>query len=265
MSILEEIYKHKRVQVSIAKMSRPFEELEQRAKKQTSPPSFIEAIQDQTRTAPRLIAEVKHRSPSRGTLVQKFDPLQLAEIYEQNGAAAISVLTDERYFGGSLEYLEDIANALPNTPLLRKDFIFDPYQILEARCAGASAVLLIVAMLKHEELQRLILFAHENQLKALVEIHQEDELEPALSAGARLLGINNRNLHNFDVNLDTTFKLLPMIPPEVAVVSESGIRTSQDVERLGKAGVDAILVGEALVTAKDVAAQVAYLCRVRTT
>ena len=168
-------------------------------------------------------------------------------------------MTDEKYFGGSLDYLASIHNLKLGCPLLRKDFIFDRYQILEAHIAGASAVLLITAMLTNTQLTELIQHTHEIGLTPLVEIHTREELEIALKAGARLIGINNRDLHTFHVDLQTTLKLLSDIPPEVVVVSESGIHTLEDVTTLAAAGVDAILVGESIVTAPNPAARVRKL------
>ncbi len=205
---------------------------------------------------PRLIAEVKFRSPSKGILRSTYDPLELARTYAEKGAAAISVLTDEKYFGGSLGVLEDIANLDLGLPLLRKDFIFDRYQLLEARAAGASAALLIVAMLTPGQLCSLLAEAHSLGLEALVEAHCAAEVERALEAGARIVGVNNRDLHTFEVSLDTCLQLRKQIPAEVVMVAESGIRNPADVARLEAAGVDAMLIGEALVTAEDVGARV---------
>jgi indole-3-glycerol phosphate synthase len=188
-----------------------------------------------------------------------FDPLKLARIYAANGAAAISVLTDERYFGGALENLSRIAALGLGLPLLRKDFIFDCYQLLEARLAGASAVLLITAMLDPAQLADLMAAAGKLSLEALVEVHTRDEVMQALDAEARLVGVNNRDLHTFNVSLETTLQLRTSVPADVLLVSESGIHRQQDIQRLAAAGVDAVLVGESLVTAPDVAAKVREL------
>ena len=187
-----------------------------------------------------------------------FDPLRLAHIYAENGASAISVLTDEKYFGGRLVYLKEIYSFLQGSPvpLLRKDFIFDRYQLLEARAAGASAALLIAAMWEQDTLCDLIAEAKALSLTPLVEVHTRAELDRALDAGASVIGINNRNLHTFRVSLQTTLELRPHIPSEIVVVAESGIRTMDDVSHLADAGVDAMLIGEGLVAAKDVRAQV---------
>ncbi len=210
-------------------------------------------------SVPRLIAEVKYRSPSKGILRPAFDPLGLAHSYAQNGAAAISVLTDEKYFGGSLEILREIAALDLGLPLLRKDFIFDRYQLLEARRAGASAVLLIVAMLTLGQLRALLDAAQALGLEALVETHTAAEVTQALEAGAHIIGVNNRDLHSFEVRLETCLNLRSQIPAQVVMVAESGIHSAADVARLAAAGVDAMLVGEGLVTAADVGAKVREL------
>jgi indole-3-glycerol phosphate synthase len=256
MSILEEIFAHKRLEVQAARRERPRSELE--AALRGLPPAlgFSDALRAGSGSAPRLIAEVKHRSPSKGVLRPDFDPLALARAYAGNGAAAISVLTDEKYFGGSLDTLRGIARLDLGLPLLRKDFILDRYQLLEARLAGASAVLLIAAMLAPGQLRHLLAAAHGLGLEALVEAHDRQEVEKALEAGAALIGVNNRDLHTFTVSLETCLALRPLIPPEALMVAESGIHTLDDVARLAAAGVEAMLVGEALVTAPDAAAKV---------
>ena len=200
----------------------------------------------------RLIAEVKMASPSRGVLRTDLDPVKLARTYAKNGAAAISVLTEERYFGGSLEHLAAIGEAMDNIPLLRKDFIFDPYQVYESRAGGASALLLIVAILSDSELSELLSLSHELGLMCLVEVHNQAEVERAIMSGAQIIGINNRDLKTFAVDLETTGRLRPLIPQDRIVVSESGIKDRGDVQKLRQWGVDAMLVGEALVTAGDI-------------
>lgn len=258
MTILDEIFTHKRSEVARQKRLRPLTAI--RAEAESAPPArdFAAALRTAVRR-PALIAEVKFASPSRGILVANPDPLALAETYRRNGASAVSVLTDERYFKGRLDYLQRIAASEPRLPLLRKDFICDEYQVYEARAAGADALLLIVAGLPPDRLRRLQDLALELGLAALVEVHSEEELETALECGARLVGINNRNLHDFSVSLETTSRLRARIPAGVAVVAESGIHTGADVARMAAAGVDAILVGEALVSAPDTAARVREL------
>jgi indole-3-glycerol phosphate synthase len=257
MSILDKIFAHKRLEVAAAQEHRPAASLEAALTGLPLPAGFAAAIgRSAPGCAPELIAEVKHRSPSKGILRAPFDPLELARLYARNGAAAISVLTDEKYFGGSLEILSQIARLDLGLPLLRKDFIFHRYQLLEARLAGASAVLLILAMLTPADLRSLLAEAHALGLEALVETHTAAEVARALEAGARIIGVNNRDLATFEVRLETCLELRPLIPAEVVMVAESGIRTAADVSRLAAAGVDAILVGEGLVTAADVGAKV---------
>jgi indole-3-glycerol phosphate synthase len=212
--------------------------------------------------SPGLIAELKRASPSKGILAPHLDLFQVADIYTQNGASAISVLTDEKFFMGTLETLRELRfTHKSELPLLRKDFIIDETQIYESRASGADAILLIAAALTDEALLAdLHACALGLGLTALVEVHDEAETERALKIpNIRLIGINNRNLATFEVSLETTEKIRPMIPSDIAVVAESGIFTAQDVERLAKAKVDAILVGEALVTAEDIGAKVREL------
>ncbi|MBN2503695.1 MAG: indole-3-glycerol phosphate synthase TrpC, partial [Anaerolineales bacterium] len=240
----------------------PIEQLEERAQNTHFPPDFAAALTNPGKPTPRLIAEIKQRSPSKGMLREPFDALPLAETYAHNGAAAISVLTDEKYFGGCLGRLRMIHALGLGLPLLRKDFIFDRYQLLEARAAGASAALLIVAMLKQAELAQLIAECNDLGLTPLVEVHDEAEFKRALDAGACVIGINNRNLHDFSVSLETSLRLVAQCPEGILLVSESGIKSQADIECLGAAGVDAILVGESLVTAEDVAEKVRSFTRV---
>jgi indole-3-glycerol phosphate synthase len=210
----------------------------------------------------KLIAEVKKASPSKGLLCPDFDPERLARAYETAGAAAISVLTEGAYFGGSLTYLQQV-KATVAVPVLRKDFIVDPYQLLEARLYGADAVLLIVAALDQPQLGRLLEETQQLGMTPLVEAHNWEETERALDAGATVIGINNRNLRTFAVNLNTTYQLLERLPPAVVKVSESGIATRADWRRLEAAGVDAVLIGEALVTAADPGAKIGELLGVK--
>jgi indole-3-glycerol phosphate synthase len=197
-----------------------------------------------------LIAEMKRSSPSRGPIRPGASVTEVVQAYQEAGASAVSVLTEGAYFGGSLEDLVE-ARAACELPLLRKDFVVDEYQVLEARAAGADAVLLIVAALEPGRLADLMTFAGELGMDSLVEVHDEREVETAVESGAEVLGINNRDLHSLQVDLETTFRLLADVPAGTVVVAESGIARSDDVERLEDAGVDAILVGEALMTAPD--------------
>jgi indole-3-glycerol phosphate synthase len=224
------------------------------------PLDFIAAIRRQPDAKPSLIAEIKRASPSRGLICKNFDPLALGKLYQENGAKAISVLTDKQFFQGSLEYLKLLARQSSHLPLLRKDFIFDPYQIYEARAAGADAVLLIASALDIYLLKDLHALTYELGMSALVEVHHQAELEAVLTVvDPPLIGINNRDLHDFSVNIETSINLRRFIPPQICVVAESGIFQKDDVEPLANAGIDAILVGEALVSAEDVAAKVRSL------
>ena len=206
----------------------------------------------------RLIAEVKQASPSQGVLIPNFNPVELARTYAEGGAAAISVLTEANYFGGSIEHLAAIKEAV-GLPLLRKDFIFDPYQVYESRAYGADALLLIATILSQGQLKELISLSHSVGLKCLVEVHNEGEVERAVLSAAEIIGINNRDLNTFAVDINTTRRLRPLVPKEKITVSESGIKSKGDIEKLGKWGVDAVLVGEALVTASDVRAKMKEL------
>lgn len=204
----------------------------------------------------RLLAEIKRRSPSAGEIRAGAEVAEIARSYERGGAAALSVLTDEGYFGGSLAALEEAGQAV-EIPLLRKDFIIDPVQVLEARAAGADAILLIARILTNEQLQDLEGRASELGMDALVEIHSEEELNRVMSLESRLIGINNRDLRTFETDLDLSLRLAPSVPLKYTLVAESGIRTAEDVEGLGAAGVDAILVGESLMREADVCAAAA--------
>ena len=248
--ILDEIIKAKKEELAERKRNMPLSEFEA----PNSRKDFGSALR---RGGIQLIAEVKKASPAKGLLCPDFDPLRLAQTYADNGAAAISVLTEERYFQGSLEHLAAIKEMLSRReiPLLRKDFIFDPYQVYESQAYGADALLLIVAILSWEQLTGLLGLSHSLGLQCLVEVHDEVELERAVSSGAKIIGVNNRDLRTLAIDLTTTKRLRPLVPADRIVVSESGIRNRADVQMLREWGVDAILVGEALVTAEDVAAR----------
>jgi len=261
MTILSEIFESKNIEVNFRKQNLPIEELIDRCSRVEPPLAFVPMLigRSKDNESPALIAEVKRASPSKGDLGMHIDPLDLARIYQQNGASAISVLTDEPYFKGSLEFLKVIKNFEIGLPVLRKDFIFDPYQIYESRAAGADAVLLIVAGLDPKLLIDLHTLIMELGMTPLVEIHEESELGLALECDPVLIGVNNRDLRNFSVDLTTTLQLRKNIPQEICLVSESGIHSAKDVRKLADAGVDAILVGEALVTADDIAVKVREL------
>jgi indole-3-glycerol phosphate synthase len=256
-TILTKILAHKAEEVARQRAKVPLRELEVRAARAPEARDFAAALRRPGRTA--LIAEVKKASPSRGVLIDPFDHLAIAGAYIEAGAAAISVLTDIRFFQGSLKYLEGIRRLPDVPPLLRKDFIIDGYQIVEARAYGADAVLLIAAAIPDDEkLEDLLLLAQHTGMEALVEVHTEAELARALEVGAVALGVNNRDLHSFTTNLETTARvarLLPRGPQRPALVSESGIFTPAHVAQVRGYGADAVLVGEALVTAPNIAAQ----------
>jgi len=265
MSILAEILEHKKTEIAALDAG----SLRRAAESSPAPRDFLAAIfplskgeEVGMRTNPRLIAELKRASPSKGILAPHLDLFQVAEIYARNGASVISVLTDEKFFMGKLETLRELRfTRKSELPLLRKDFIIDKGQLYESRANGADAVLLIAAVLTDDQrFADLHALAVELGLTPLVEVHDETETGRALKLkNIRLIGINNRNLATFDVSLETTEKLRPMIPANIAVVAESGIFTASDVERLSKVNVDAILVGEALVTAPDIGSKVREL------
>ena len=257
MSILEDIFAHKRSEVAERRQEKPLRTIRQEAEAAQPALDFTAALCRPP--APALIAEIKRASPSRGLLIADFDPLHLAAQYVANGARAISILTDEHYFQGSLDHLLQVRRQFPKVPLLRKDFLYDAYQVYEAHAAGADAVLLIAAMLADTQLAELHTLAEELGMAALVEVHTLDELEKVLILKPKLVGVNNRDLHTFQVNLETTLQLRPCIPADVTLVAESGIRSAMDVMRLEQAGLHAILVGEALVTAHDREARVREL------
>ena len=256
-SILDKIVAAKREELVDAKAVASLPDLEKAAAKQPAPLDLSAAL---TGNGIKLIAEVKKASPSRGLLSLDFDPVRLAANYVANGAAAVSCLTDAR-FQGELAHLSAIkqSGVSGNAPVLRKDFIFDPYQVYEARSAGADAILLIVAILEFSQLKGLLETARSLGMQCLVEVHDETELETALGTGAEIIGINNRDLHTFTTDLAVTQRLAPLVPNGKVVVSESGIFTREDLQLLDRSGVNAVLVGEALVTAPDIAAKVQEL------
>jgi indole-3-glycerol phosphate synthase len=245
--ILDDIVTARRGDVAQAKREMPLSALRAAPRYAAPRRGFAAALRA---TAPAVIAEVKKASPSKGVIRADFDPLAIARAYAANGAAAISVLTEERHFQGSPSYLEAIHDAVA-LPLLRKDFLFDAYQLSEARAWGADAVLLIVAMLDGAQLGELHAAASELGLDVLVEAHTAEEVERAAAAGAALIGVNNRNLQTFVTTLATAEELRPLIPGGALGVAESGIETAADVDRLRRAGYTAFLVGESLMRAPD--------------
>ncbi len=253
---LEKIVALKQKELEERQKAVPMSQLEAIVERKPAPVDLAAALSAEGIS---LIAEVKRASPSRGALNPGLDAVALAKSYARYGAAAISVLTEPNYFMGSSQDLEAVKRALPDVPVLRKDFLLDPYHILETRAWGADAVLLIVAILDDVLLKNLITLSHRLGMHCLLEVHDEAELERALKCDAQLIGINNRNLHTLVVDLDVTRRLRPLIPPGRLVVSESGIKGREDTEKLKAWGVDAVLIGEALVTAKDIPAKIKEL------
>jgi len=252
--ILDEIVAHQRRHLARRRDLVPLRELEGTAGGLPDPVDFVAPLRCD---GVALIAEAKRASPSKGLLCPDYRPLDLARAYAANGAAAISVLTESHFFGGSLDDLAEIRRGLEvDIPLLRKDFILEPYQVYEARAFGADAVLLIAAVLGDGVLGELLVLVQELGMAALVEVHDQAELERVLFLEPRVVGINNRDLRDFSVDLDTFGRLRALVPDDVVAVAESGVRSAVDVRRLAHMGADAVLVGEALVTASDPGARV---------
>lgn len=249
-TILDRILARTAADVALRKQAIPFAMLERQAANQNKPLSLKHAL-----SVPGIgiIAEIKRASPSRGVFPVAIDPVQVAEQYVEGGAAAISVLTDEPFFQGSMADLSAAATVahIGSTPVLRKDFILDEYQVLEALAIGADAILLIVAALDQALLVDLLAKASAAGLSAVVEVHDGEEMRRAKDAGAEIIGINNRDLRTFAVDLSTTENLIPLVPEAAVLVAESGIYTREDVERLEHVGVDAVLVGESLILAEN--------------
>jgi indole-3-glycerol phosphate synthase len=250
-NILAKIVENSRKELELRKREVPFEQIQKRALQQPRPLDLAAALKGDRI---RLITEVKKASPSRGIICECFNPVDIALTYAENNAAAISVLTENKYFQGSLDYLSYINCALDSVrpPLLRKDFIFDPYQIYESRAYGADALLLIVAILDLKHLEMLLDLSHRLHMQCLVEVHNEKEVETAILSGARIIGINNRDLLTFQVDLNTTARLRPLISRDRIIVSESGIKSRPDMEKLQKWGVSAALVGESLISSRNI-------------
>lgn len=248
-TILDEIVAAKRREVASNRRWLPLEELEAQAREAPPVRDFRGALAGPGPI--QLIAEVKKASPSAKVIREDFDPVGIARIYQDHGAACISVLTDAPYFQGHLSYLARIRASVV-IPLLRKDFLIDEYQVVEARLAGADAILLIAEILDDATLGSLLARARDLGMAALVELHEPENLPRVLAAGADLVGINNRDLRHFRTDLEHTLRLRDWVPPEVVLVSESGIRSRRDVERLQDAGISAILVGESLMRAADI-------------
>ena len=256
--ILDRIIGVKREEVRAAQQSAPLEELRLQASSRDLR-DFVGAIRAKHEAGlAAVIAEVKKASPSKGVLRENFVPAEIARSYAKHGAACLSVLTDVQFFQGSAQYLEE-ARAACNLPVLRKDFIVDPYQILEARAMGADAILLIVAALELSQMQDLEAYAHSLGLAVLVEVHDKDELVDALTLKTPLMGVNNRNLRTFETSIDTTLGLLDMMPDDRIVVTESGILSRGDVERMRAMDVNSFLVGEAFMRAEEPGVELARM------
>lgn len=255
--ILDTIVAYKRTELAQRCAQVPLAQLESAAAA-AAPCRSLSAALRADMPGPRIIAEVKKASPSRGVIREDFDPATIARSYARNGAAALSVLTDEHFFLGSTDCLRTV-RGLVDVPVLRKDFVFDHYQLVETRAIGADAVLLIVAVLGEALIGRMLETVRELGLEALVEVHTRHELNVATAAGADIIGINNRDLQTFTTSLDTTLALAAAVPEGTVLVSESGINDSADVARLQQAGVDAFLIGEAFMRAPDPGAALAAL------
>ncbi len=254
--MLDDIVMSKQMEVEEAKGRLPFEDLKARMANYLAERSFRKAI-DVPGTL-SLIAELKRKSPSKGMLRERFDPVSLAQTLQQAGAAALSVLTDEPFFGGHLDFLRDVKH-FTEVPTLRKDFIVDPYQVYEAAFYEADAVLLIARILTEEQLFQCMQAADKLGIEPVVEVHAEAELKRALGAGAHVIGINHRDLATFTIDPTLTEQLMPRIPPGKLIVAESGVQSAEDVQRMKRLGVHAVLIGEALMTAPDPAAKVREL------
>ena len=255
--ILDDILAAKRQEVAAAKSRLPLEELKGRVKGPRATRGFKKALQEAA-AKPALIAELKRKSPSKGMLRERFDPVRLAQEMQEAGASALSVLTDEKYFGGCLDFLRDVQQ-FTEIPILRKDFLLDPYQLYEAAFYQADAVLLITQVLGEGRLREFIQLAGGLGLDALVEVHAEDELDQAVKAGATLIGINTRDLRTFALHPEVMERLRPRVPSHAVLVAESGIQSREDIQRLSALRVDAVLIGESLMTSTDPPAKIREL------
>ncbi len=257
--ILERILARKREEIAERRRRVGQRELEQRLDSASPPRGFVEALRRRRASGqPAVIAEIKKASPSRGVIRADFDPPAIARSYERGGAACLSVLTDVDFFQGADDDLVG-ARAACNLPVIRKDFIIDPYQVVEARAMGADCILLIVAALDQPQLDALYRQARDLGLDVLVEVHDREEMLRALELGLTMVGVNNRDLRRFETRLDTSLELLDLLPDEVFMVTESGIHSREDVRRLRAAGIDAFLVGEAFMRAEDPGEELARL------
>ena len=257
--ILVEILHRKHEEVAERSAPVSIEDLKRQCLNAGAVRGFIRSIEDKIgNNKSAVIAEIKKASPSKGLLRENFEPAAIARSYAENGAACLSILTDKDYFQGDEEYLKQ-ARAACELPVIRKDFIIDPYQVYEARAINADCILLIVSALEDAELQALFELAHELGMDVLMEVHDEQEMRRALATGARLIGINNRNLRTFDTTLDTTLSMIEMVSDEHILVTESGIHTKEDVQLMRDNGVNAFLVGEAFMRAENPGKKLAEL------
>ena len=247
--MLEEILKHKRVEVEARKNEVSLANLKSKLVNALPLRSFKEAISKPNNI--NLIAEIKRASPSQGLIRKDFNQVEIAKIYQEAGAAAISILTDEKFFQGKLNFLPEVKKVVA-LPLLRKDFIIDEYQIYESRAYGADALLLIASTLSEAQMNEFLSLSHDLGMDCLVEVHEGEELEKVLEAPAEIIGINNRNLSTLQVDLSTTQRLRKLIPADKIVISESGIRNREDVLQLANGKINAILVGESLLRSTDI-------------
>jgi indole-3-glycerol phosphate synthase len=253
--ILDEIVANKKKEIIASKSRASIAEMKRLAEAKSKTVDFVKALSGSTL---KLIAEVKKASPSKGIIREDFNPVEIAKTYAENGASAISILTDEKFFQGKLDYLDAIRRVV-DIPILRKDFILEPYQVFESRVYGADAILLIVAILKPENLIELLKLSHSLGMTCLVEVHNEDELNTAIRANAKIIGINNRDLTTMITDISTTERLRPLIPIDRLVISESGIKDRGDMEFMERLGINAVLVGEILMSSPDITAKVKEL------
>jgi indole-3-glycerol phosphate synthase len=256
--ILDEIVENSKKTLEDIKLKMPLNKLNEMAFARAGTKSLSQALSGNNI---KLITEVKKASPSKGVICNNFDPVAIAQTYAANGAAVISVLTEEKYFQGSLDYLKEIRETLGNDrpPLLRKDFIFDPYQVFQARAYGADCLLLIASILSTSDIKYLLDLSHNLGMECLVEVHNEKELETVLASDAAIIGINNRDLHTFKTDIKVTMELKNLIPDDRIVVSESGIGSKEDMYELQSCGVSNFLIGEALVSSPDISANMRKL------
>lgn len=257
--VLQKIISRKVEEIEERRARLPLEELIQTVKSVSAPRDFIEALLERIELdQPAVIAEIKKASPSKGVMRENFNPAEIAKSYAKSSAACLSVVTDVDFFQGSDEYLQQARSAC-TLPVMRKEFIIDPYQVYESRAIGADCILLIVAALGDGQLNELCGLAHNLDMDVLIEIHDEAELERALRVPNKMIGINNRNLHTFETSLNTTLSMLDKIPPDSLLISESGIQTPEDVKMMREHGVKAFLIGEAFMTADDPGAKLKEL------